>query len=159
MAEDARASEDLDEVEQLAWQGLLAVMLVGIPQVERTFRERGLVHIEYALLNGLNVQSMTLSELANLSNVSISRLSHRMSKLVDRGYVLVRPSEADGRVSVAEITDRGRELLAEIAPAHTRALREVIFDHLSKEQVAALAETMQHVGARLGACMGRNLQP
>ena len=145
--------EGLDHDEQRAWQGLLAVMLVGIPQVERTFRTHGLVHIEYGLLNTLVTGPLRLSDLATLGNVSISRLSHRVSKLVERGYVRLRPDESDGRASVAEITTEGRAVVAAIAPDHARALREVLFDHLTPEQVAALADAMQSVGAKLGACM------
>ncbi|WP_214316573.1 MarR family winged helix-turn-helix transcriptional regulator [Nonomuraea sediminis] len=145
--------EGLHEDEQRAWQGLLAVLLVGMPQVERTFRAHGLVHIEYGLLNMLAARPMRLSDLAMISNVSISRLSHRMSKLVDRDYALIRPDENDGRASVAEITDQGRDVIAAIAPEHTRALREVLFDHLTPEQTAALADAMQIVGTKLGACM------
>lgn len=149
--------EGLDEQEARAWQGLLALMLVGIPQLERTFRAHGLVHIEYGLLNALALAPRRLSDLATASNVSISRLSHRISKLVDRGYVLVRPDENDGRVTVAEITGSGREVIAAIAPAHAKALREILFDHLTPEQTAALAEAMQAVGENLGACMDDGL--
>jgi DNA-binding MarR family transcriptional regulator len=145
--------EGLGHDEQRAWQGLLAVMLVGIPRVERTFRAHGLVHIEYGLLNTLAAGPLRLSDLATLGNVSISRLSHRVSKLVERGYVLLRPDESDGRASVAEITPEGRAVITAIAPDHARALREVLFDHLTPEQVAALADAMQSVGAKLGACM------
>ncbi|MEO3868126.1 MarR family transcriptional regulator [Nonomuraea sp. B12E4] len=145
--------EGLGEDERRAWQGLLAVMLVGIPQVERTFRAHGLVHVEYGLLTALASSPLRLSDLATVGNVSISRLSHRVSKLVERGYVRLRPDASDGRASVAEITPAGRAVIAAIAPDHTRALREVLFDHLTPEQTAALAEAMQVVGTRLGACM------
>jgi DNA-binding MarR family transcriptional regulator len=145
--------EGLGHDEQRAWQGLLAVMLVGIPRVERTFRAYGLVHIEYGLLDTLAAGPLRLSDLATLGNVSISRLSHRVSKLVERGYVRLRPDENDGRASVAEITPEGRAVITAIAPDHARALREVLFDHLSPEQVAALADAMQSGGAKLGACM------
>jgi DNA-binding MarR family transcriptional regulator len=145
--------EGLDHDEERAWHGLLAVMLVGIPQVERTFRAHGLVHIEYGLLNALAAGPLRLSDLATVGNVSISRLSHRVSKLVERGYVRLRPDENDGRASVAEITEEGLAVIAAIAPEHTRALRELLFDHLTPRQVAALADAMQVVGAKLGACM------
>lgn len=147
----------LDCQEQRAWQGLLALMLVGIPRLERTFKAHGLVHIEYGLLSALCQAPRRLSDLATASNVSISRLSHRISKLVDRGYVRLRPDESDGRVSVAEITEAGREVVDAIAPDHARALREILFDHLTPEQVAGLADSMQAVGEKLGACMDDGL--
>ncbi|MGI5291116.1 MarR family winged helix-turn-helix transcriptional regulator [Nonomuraea polychroma] len=80
-------------------------------------------------------------------------LSHRVSKLVEWGYVRLRPDASDGRASVAEITDEGRAVIAAIAPQDARALREVLFDHLTPEQSAALADAMQVVGTKLGACL------
>ncbi len=124
-----------------------------MPQVERTFRAHGLVHIEYGFLCSLEHGPKRLSDLAATSNVSISRLSHRISKLAERGYVRVRPDESDGRASVAELTGAGRTLIAEVAPAHSKALREILFDHLSPAQTTALAEALQKVGTKLGACL------
>jgi DNA-binding MarR family transcriptional regulator len=146
---------DLTDDEQRAWRGLLAVVLVGMPQVERTFREHGLVHIEYGLLVGLagSAGGRRLTDLAGVMNMSASRLSHRLAKLVERGYVRLRPSGEDGRVTIAEITPAGRALIDRIAPEHLRGLRRVIFDHLDAAQTAALAEALELIGDRLGACV------
>lgn len=153
MAEGLGETE-LDETQVRAWHGLLAVTLVGMPQVERVFRRHGLVHVEYGLLTALSLRPCRLSDLATLTNVSISRLSHRISKLVERGLVTLRPDSSDGRASVAEITEEGRGVICSIAPDYARAQREVLFDHLTPEQTAALADALQAVGTRLGACMG-----
>jgi DNA-binding MarR family transcriptional regulator len=144
---------DLTDDEQRAWNGLLAVMLVGMPRVERTFREHGLVHIEYGLLVGLAGGPRRLTDLATVLNMSASRLSHRLSKLVDRGYVRLAASPDDRRVTIAEITDEGRALMAQIAPGHLGEIRRVIFDHLDPAQTAALAEALSVIGDRLGACV------
>src|SRR4030095_15102153 len=96
----------LNETERQAWMSLLTVVLVGMPQLDRTFRPHGLVHVEYGLLAALSDQpsGVRLRDLAALMNVSQSRLSHRMRKLVERGYVEIHGDDADGRVSIACIT-------------------------------------------------------
>jgi DNA-binding MarR family transcriptional regulator len=144
----------LDDTEQRAWMSLLALVLVGLPELERTFRPHGLVQVEFGLLAALGAQpeGLRLTDLAAAMNMSASRLSHRMRKLVDRGYVEITGSACDGRVSVARITAKGRQFAAKVAPEHVRDLRRLIFDHLDREQVAALADALGTVADKLGAC-------
>lgn len=146
----------LDETEQRAWQGLVVVTLLGWPELERTFKEYGLVHVEYGLLHQLSQrpEGLRQCDLAQGMNVSQSRLSHRMNKLRERGLVDVVPSQEDGRVSMAYITDEGRKLLAELAPRHLEDVREMIFDRLSAEQVAGLADALDAVAAHLRTTSG-----
>lgn len=108
----------LDDTEQRAWMSLLAVVLVGFPELERTFRPHGLVHVEYGLLAALSNEDegLRLSELAAQMNMSQSRLSHRMRKLVDLGYVEVTGDACDGRVSIARVTEAGRRFAAQVSP-------------------------------------------
>ena len=136
--------EWLTETEQRAWQGILIVDLLAFPEMERTFKAFGLVQVEYGLLARLSgkPEGMRLCDLAEILNVSQSRLSHRMNKLRERGLVEVRGSAEDGRVSMAYLTDEGRGLMEEIAPLHVKDVRRLIFDHLSDEQVAALADAL-----------------
>src|SRR3954468_1191636 len=110
----------LDDTERRAWMSLLAVVLVGFPDLERTFRPHGLVHVEYGLLAALSNtgEGLRLSELAGQMKMSPSRLSHRMRKLVDVGYVEITGDPCDGRASIARVTDAGRRFVEQIAPAH-----------------------------------------
>jgi DNA-binding MarR family transcriptional regulator len=148
----------LDETERRAWLSLMALVIVGLPELERTFRAHGLVQVEYGLLAGLSEQSagLRLCDLAGVMNVSPSRLSHRMRKLVDRGYVELRDSEEDGRVSIAVITAAGRELVDTIAPVHVGDVRRMLFDRLEPAQTAALADALSTVAAGLGVCPNTN---
>jgi DNA-binding MarR family transcriptional regulator len=151
----------LSDTEQRAWLSFLAVVLVGMPELERTMRPHGIVHIEYGLLAALGDEpvGLKLSDLAGVMNMSASRLSHRLRKLVDRGYVEIVASDDDGRVSFARITDAGRAFVAEIAPAHVEDVRRLLFDHLDETQIAALADALGTVADKLGACSDRPLGP
>jgi DNA-binding MarR family transcriptional regulator len=151
----------LDDTEKRAWLSLLALVLIGMPELERTFRPHGLVHAEYGLLAALSdsPDGLRLSDLAGTMNMSPSRTSHRMRKLIERGYVDVTPSDEDGRVSIARLTDAGREFAARVAPAHVADVRRMIFDHLDRSQIAALADALGTVADKLGACSDRPLGP
>ena len=147
----------LDDTERRAWMSLLAVVLVGFPDLERTFRPHGLVHVEYGLLAALSDagDGLRLSDLAGQMNMSPSRLSHRMRKLVELGYVDVSPDTCDGRVSIARVTDAGRAFAEQVAPAHGADVRRLIFDHLDEAQTAALADALEAVAGTLGdSCPG-----
>ena len=147
----------LDDTEQRAWMSLLALVLVGFPELERTFRPHGLVHVEYGLLAALSGtdDGLRLSDLAGQMNMSASRLSHRMRKLVDLGYVEIGGDAGDGRVSIARVTDAGREFAARVAPAHLADVRRLIFDHLDPAQTEALADALGAVADKLGdTCPG-----
>ena len=149
----------LDETERRAWLGLVSFMFVAMPELERTFRPHGLVHAEYGLLAGLSdsPDGLRMSDLAAIMNMSASRISHRMRKLVERGYVEITGSESDGRVAIARITEAGRRFAAEVAPSHVADVRRLIFDHLDRKQVEALADALGTVAEGLGACVSTRI--
>jgi DNA-binding MarR family transcriptional regulator len=145
----------LNETEKRAWMALLAFHLLGVPELDRTFRPYGLVHVEYGLLAALTDgpdEGLRMSELAARMNMSPSRLSHRMRKLIELGYVDVTGSTCDGRVTIARITDAGLEFAARVAPDHVHDVRRLLFDHLTPEQVSALADALGVVASRLVGC-------
>lgn len=141
----------LDDTEQLAWRGLMDFVLRGLPRIERTFREHGLVHLEYAILVVLSEapDGLRLSMLAHRLGVSPSRLTHRMSKLLERELVVQRPCERDGRGTVASITDAGAKVLDRVAPEHVVDVRATVFDRLDPEATAALARAMTAIAQGL----------
>ena len=145
----------LDATERRAWMSLVAVMLVAMPELERTFRPHGIVHVEYGLLAALGDigdPGMRLSDLAATMNMSPSRLSHRMRKLVDLGYIELTGSDCDGRVSIAHVTEKGRAFVATIAPDHVRDVRRLFFDNLSPQQTEALADALATIAEHLSGC-------
>lgn len=138
----------LNETEQRAWRALVALMMVELPKLESTFRSHDLLHVEYGLLVALSESaddSLRMSDLAETANVSQSRLSHRMRRLVDRGLVEQRPCTDDGRVTYAALTASGRSLIEEVAPAHVDDVRAIVFDSLTDDQTAALADALETI--------------
>jgi DNA-binding MarR family transcriptional regulator len=143
----------LTEDQDRALSALLAVMLIGMPQLERALRGHGLLQIEFALLQALVTRpdGWRLSDLAQATNMSQSRLSHRMRKLVGRGYVQACASQEDGRATIAVITAAGRELLDEIKPGYLCQARETLFANLDAEQTRLLAEALVRIAEGIGA--------
>ena len=61
-------------------------------------------------------RTLRMSSLADLANASLSRLSHLVKRLEERGLVRREPDPADGRFTNAILTDLGFQTLAEAAP-------------------------------------------
>lgn len=141
----------LNNAEETAWFSTMALVMRGLPLVERTFRPYKLVYVEYLLLTELAAtpRGRRMNELAGCVQASPSRLSHRIRKLIDLGYVEQQPDVADGRGAVAVITPHGRRVVDDVTPAHLRDLRQLIFNHLNADQVDSMADTMATIAARL----------
>jgi DNA-binding MarR family transcriptional regulator len=81
-----------------------------------------------------------MSDLADISESSRSRLSHAVARLEEKGWVQRRICETDRRGAFAVLTDAGFEALAAAAPAHVESVRRHLFDRLAPEQVEQLGE-------------------
>jgi DNA-binding MarR family transcriptional regulator len=133
----------LDEVQQQAWQGLLCFINRGLPEIERTLKQDDLLVVHYSILVTLSAaadRTLRLSELADVANLSQSRLTHRMRTLVERGYVVIAPDPDDGRAKNATLTAAGFGWLETVAPRHVEDLQRLLFDHLDAEQTRAVAD-------------------
>jgi DNA-binding MarR family transcriptional regulator len=83
---------------------------------------------------------LRMSDLAGFANGSLSRLSHVVKRLEQRGWVQRRPFEEDGRITVAAITEAGFEQVVAAAPGHVMAVREYVIDTLTPAQLRQLRE-------------------
>lgn len=110
-------------------------------------------HLEPA---GLRItQFLTLAALAEVGSAAVNVLAERldiertaMGKMVGflerDGYVAIKPSPADGRFRLVELTDEGRRLHEKAAPLWQQAQRE--FEHLNGAQnVATLRQGLREV--------------
>ncbi len=134
----------LDDDEQQTWRSFLATSELLYGALDRQLqRDAGITHASYVVLAMLSEapgRSLRMSELAALSNSSPSRLSHAVARLQERGWIRREPAPADGRGTVAVLTDAGWDMLVETAPGHVAAVREHLFDRLTPAQVTTLGE-------------------
>lgn len=115
-------------------------------------RDAKMPHGYYEILVRLSEvpdRTMRMSELADATKSSRSRLSHAVTRLEERGWVQREDCETDRRGQLATLTDAGVQALTEAAPGHVAAVREHLIDRLSPAQVTQLADITETVLAGL----------
>jgi DNA-binding MarR family transcriptional regulator len=124
------------------WHVLAEVMVRTLAALDAQLqRDSGLSHFEYGILSGLSEapdRTLQMSLLAGTANGSLSRLSHAVKRLEERGWVRRAPSPGDGRLTEATLTEAGWEKVAASAPGHVAQVRKLVFDVLTPEQLEQL---------------------
>jgi len=118
-----------------AWQWLLAAVDAQLQ------RDSGMPLAYYEMLVRLSEapdRSLRMTQLAEASSSSKSRVSHAVARLEERGWVRRMDCPTDRRGQIAMLTDQGFAALAAAAPGHVEQVRRVLFDALSAEQIKQL---------------------
>lgn len=102
-----------------------------------------------AMLSEAEDRFLPMSELAARTSASLSRLSHVVTKLQNRGWVERHQHPGDARVTTAHLTDDGMATIEQLAPGHVEAVRSLFLDALTEADVADLARIGEKVVARL----------
>ncbi len=143
--------------EQQAWRAFLTASHTLFAAVDGQLqRESGIPHGYYEILVRLSEapdRALRMSQLAEASTSSKSRLSHAVARLEERGWVERLDCETDRRGQVARLTEVGYAALESAAPAHVERVRQVLFDRLSPEQVDQLIAISAAISS---ACDGRD---
>lgn len=108
--------------------------------------------VEYYVLAGLSDQperTIRMSRLAVLANSELSRLSHLVARLEERGLVRREQDPADRRFTNAILTDAGYDYLVAAAPKHVEYVRCLVFDALDTSGQRALRDAARRILARL----------
>ena len=139
----------LDAEERQAWLAL-ASTLNRLPAAldAQLRRDAGISHFEYqvlALLSEAPGRTLRMSALATLAEGSLPRLSQVVARLEQRGWVRRTPDPADGRYTLATLTDQGLAKVTEAAPGHVQEVRRLVFDPLTKTQSRQLREISRRI--------------
>jgi DNA-binding MarR family transcriptional regulator len=67
-------------------------------------------------------------------------MSHVVNRLEKRGWVRRTPDPADGRYTLATLTDDGWDKVVATAPGHVEAVRSLVFDSLTRTQTRQLSD-------------------
>jgi DNA-binding MarR family transcriptional regulator len=127
--------------EKEAWTGLISLILLLPGRLEAPLREVDLTLFEYLTLSHVSEapnRRIRMSELAFLTNGSLSRLSNVVKRFEQRGWMTRSPDPDDGRYTIAALTDAGHRLVVRAAPIHLRAVRELVLDPLTATDIQAL---------------------
>jgi len=135
-----------------AWRALAALVLRLPGTLDAQLqRDSGLTMFEYFVLSELSMtpcRMRRMSDLAHLTNGSLSRLSNVVKRLEHRGWVRRCPDPQDGRYTRAVLTDAGWDVVVRAAPGHVETVRRHVVDVLTPEQLDQLREIATRITDR-----------
>jgi DNA-binding MarR family transcriptional regulator len=139
----------LDEREARAWRGLQAMQLRLTARLSRELAaESDLSWPDYTVLVVLTDQPegrLRAFELGRELGWEKSRVSHHVTRMVDRGLVTRERCASDQRGAFVVVTPRGRRAIEAAAPGHVEAVRRHFVDLLTPEQLEQLAALTDRV--------------
>jgi DNA-binding MarR family transcriptional regulator len=139
----------LDEQEQQVWAQLSTMILRLQPVLSAQLqREFGISQFEYLILARLSEapgSKLRMSVLATTTGSSLPRLSQAVGRLEKRGWVSRQPDTEDSRYTLAVLNRAGLRQLKEAAPSHVTAVREFVFDRLTRVQAKQLGAICQRI--------------
>lgn len=143
----------LSPAQQQVWRAYLSMNAALTERIERDLQKAaGMPHAYYlvlAMLSEAPNRSLRMSQLAQVVQMSQSRLSHAVSRLEESGWVRRAPAENDKRGHLASLTDSGFERLVKVSPSHAETVRSIMFDPLSEDQLAEFGEICRVVIDRM----------
>ena len=144
MADPTDAPRWLDADERRVWLAWVIATRLLWAQLERDLQQdAGMPFSYYEILVMLSEspdRSRRMSELADATQSSRSRLSHAIARLEELGWVERRGCPDDRRGSYAVLTRAGFAALETAAPSHVESVRHHLFDVLTPAQLAQLRE-------------------
>ncbi|MBB6406739.1 MarR family winged helix-turn-helix transcriptional regulator [Arthrobacter sp. AZCC_0090] len=143
----------LNADERRAWLALLSINTLLPAALDTQLQAAGKLSLfDYnvlAMLSEADGRFLPMSELAARTSASLSRLSHVVTKLQRRGWVEREAHPGDARVTVAHLTDAGMDTIVSLAPGHVDAVRALMLDAMTDDDVADLARIGEKIVARL----------
>lgn len=151
----AKRARWLTAEEEQGWRAVASVLHKVSWALERQLEEDSqLSFVEYHALARLSEErdrSLRMSELAVLTNSSLSRLSHLVTRLERWGFVRRERGRSDGRFTIATLTKAGHAKLVASAPAHVSAVRQLVIDGFSPAELDQLRDYCERIVARVDA--------
>jgi DNA-binding MarR family transcriptional regulator len=134
----------LNDEEQRTWRAFLHASRALWDTLDRELqRDAGMPHAYYEILVRLSEapnRMLRMSDLAQATSSSRSRLSHAVARLEEYGWVRREDCPTDRRGQLAVLTEQGFQVLADAAHGHVEGVRTHLFDQLTPEQVAQLRQ-------------------
>ncbi|MFF4256551.1 MarR family winged helix-turn-helix transcriptional regulator [Streptomyces sp. NPDC001663] len=139
----------LTEKEQRAWRAYIAATHLLEDAIDRQLQQdAGMPHLYYSILANLSEapeRSLRMTDLAEKSKITRSRLTYAVTRLEKDGLIRREDCKWDKRSSFATLTDEGMAVLERTAPGHVETVRSLLFDQLTPQQVEQLEEIFSGV--------------
>jgi DNA-binding MarR family transcriptional regulator len=111
-------------------------------------REFGISQFEYLMLARLSEapeSKLRMSLLATVTGSSLPRLSQAVGRLEKRGWIMREADPQDSRYTLAVLAPEGIRRLKDAAPSHVEAVREFVFDRLTRAEARQLGAICQRI--------------
>lgn len=134
------------------WRAYIRLAKMLTRQLDRDLHPFGLTANDYEILVELSESpdcQLRMTELADRTAQSRSRLSHQVSRMEDRGLVCRQDCAGDKRGTFAVITQHGLATIERVTPSHVASVRRHFIDHLSPDEMAMIAACFTPVLRRL----------
>ena len=138
----------LTDEEQQAWRATVQLSQLLLRQLDRDLNAHGLNGHDYEILVELSEapdQRLRMTELADATSQSRSRLSHQISRMENRGLVRRDDCEGDKRGTFAVLTKAGFQAIERVAPHHVENVRRHFIDRLSAQQQEEIRSSFQPI--------------
>ena len=149
------AGTPLDEAEELLFRSLMRLSIT-LPRTLGDDLEHscGLTATEYRVLMHLSEapgQQLRMSDLADRTGLSPSRMTRVVDTMAEDGLVEKRQGSDDGRSMLATLTKGGLARLRRAYPHHLRSVRRNVFDHLSVKETLAIGPVLSRLATAVDA--------
>lgn len=142
----------LTATEQDAWRAYIRLAKMLMRQLDRDLHPFGLSTNDYEILVELSEahgNRLRMTELADLTAQSRSRLSHQITRMEAKGLVRRVACDGDKRGTYAMITPRGMTVIERVAPSHVESVRRHFIDTISPGDLAVLTAAYEPAIERL----------
>jgi DNA-binding MarR family transcriptional regulator len=143
------ATDWLDDQQLHAWVRFYGLLTRLPAELDGEMQRRaGITQFEYTVLAALSEtpgHCLRISKLAAFAKGSLSRLSHLIKRLEQRGWVRRELDPDDGRYTNAILTDEGYAKVVAIAPGQLESVRRLVVDAISPTQLRQLGEISQQI--------------
>ena len=147
------AGQWLTADEQRAWRAYMRATTLLTARLNRLLQaDSGLSLPEYEVLVQLSEApngKLRPFQLGLALEWEQSRLSHLLSRMSRRGFVVRQHCVADRRGADVVLTAAGRAAIESAAPGHVAAVRRLVFDQMDSEQAAAFGQAFEAILAGL----------
>ncbi|MDN4475842.1 MarR family transcriptional regulator [Demequina sp. SYSU T00192] len=138
--------------ERVAVARLHALLELLPTALDKRLSDANLTAFEFTLLEALqeaDAHRLRLSALASRTNATLPRLSRVVTGLERKGLVTRTPCAEDGRAFNAVLTTAGLEAFESTRPLHADAVREMVLDGMTEDEVDLLADLALKILGRL----------
>src|SRR5260370_15127362 len=138
----------LTDEEQRAGRATGQLSPLLLRQLDRDLIAQGLNGRDYEILVELSEapdHRLRMTDLADATSQSRSRLSHQISRMEKRGLVRRDDCEGDKRGTFAVLTRAGFEAIERVAPHHVENVRRPFIDRLSAQHQQQIRSSFQPI--------------